>query len=248
MKSPRKDKTGIKAKKPPGHNSGIDPEQQKLFLNHKTLYERASDKFKKAQGEIRKLGQSIKADGFSLRQIKLAIELDDPEGEAVLRMAIANDLLVARWMSCDVGQQMDMFMEPSRVPSSDRAYSEGQRASMENRAAMPKYDPSTEQHARYMAGFHDHQEGLVKAGIGKLEDNKGPANGKAKPAKAARGRPKAAAKVAKPAAGKPRGRPSNASKAASAGAEPITRAALAATKDAEPDSYFSRSAKTSGNA
>ena len=85
-----------------------------------------------------------------------------------------------------------------------------------------------------MTGYHAEQEREVKAGIGKLEKNKGAANGKAaKP----RGRPAKAAKAPAVAKGRKPGRPPKASPDAP---EPVTRASLAAAKaDPEPDSYFS---------
>lgn len=279
MKSPRKNKTETVAKNPPaGHNSGIDPEQQALFLTHKSAYQRVLEKFKKAQADVRNVGKTIKADGFTLRQVKLAVDLDEPEGEAVLKMAIANDLLVARWMNCDVGQQMDMFMEPSRVPAADRAYSEGQKCSMENRAAVPPYDPSTQQHARFMAGFHDHQASIIQKGIKKLEAKPTAKIGpkpKAKQASEApkkRGRPPGSGKKAASEPEKPTDAPrlitaqekADRAKALAdarerdtappkkpAAVEPVTRAILAKAKaDAKEtaESYFSRSADAKGNA
>ncbi|MTV64670.1 hypothetical protein, partial [Streptococcus pneumoniae] len=69
---------------------------------------------------------------------------------------------------------------------------------MKNEAAVPKYDPSTEQYRAFMDGYHEEQARQVKAGIGKLEE--GPKGGK-------KGKK---AKTAAPASGKKRGRPAKA--------------------------------------
>jgi hypothetical protein len=164
-KLPKKDKAA-KPTKAAGSNS-VDPEKRALFLSDKEAYAKAAEKLRKAQAAVRTLGKTIKADGFSLRQVKLAIQLETPEGEADFKSSVANDLLAAQYVGAAIGSQLSMFMEPDRTPAVEIAYSEGQKASMENRAAVPKYDPSTEQHAAYMRGFHEHQAELAK-GIGKM--------------------------------------------------------------------------------
>lgn len=168
MKKPTLKKTKAKEPKEAGSKSNsVDPEKRQLFLADKEAYAKASEKLKKAQAAVRTLGKTIKADGFSMRQIKLSIQLETPEGEADFKASVANDLLAAQYVGAAIGSQLSMFMEPDRTPAVDIAYDEGQRASMENKAAKPKYDPNTEQHRRYMQGFHDHQSKIAE-GIGKL--------------------------------------------------------------------------------
>lgn len=150
-------------------SNALDPDKRALFLRDKDDYAKAKDKLAKAQSAIRLMGKTIKADGFSLRQIKLAIQLETPEGEAEFRSLVANDLLAAQYAGAQIGSQLQLFLEDKdRTPSADIAYSEGQKCSIENRAAVPPYDPSTEQHRQFMAGFHDHQTKLAQ-GITKLE-------------------------------------------------------------------------------
>jgi hypothetical protein len=165
VKEPKAPKeTKAKASTKAGSNT-MDPELRALFLKDKEDYAKAMEKLSKAQSAVRLIGKTIKADGFSMRQIKLAIQLDTPEGEAEFKSLIANDLLAAQYAGASIGSQLQLFLEPDRTPAVDRAYSEGQKASMENRAAIPPYDPSTPQAARYLEGFHDHQASLLANGI-----------------------------------------------------------------------------------
>jgi hypothetical protein len=169
MKKPRLPK---KAKEPKAANSksnSVDPEKRALFLADRDAYAKAAEKLKKAQAAVRTLGKTIKADGFSLRQVKLAIQLETPEGEAEFKSSVANDLLAAQYVGAAIGSQLSMFMEPDRTPAVDIAADEGQKDALEHKAAKPKYDPSTPQFQIYMESYLAEQSRQVKAGIGKLD-------------------------------------------------------------------------------
>lgn len=170
-KAPKEPKTRkVRGEKPApttvaGSNT-MDPDQRALFLKDKEDYAKAKDKLTKAQSAIRLIGKTIKADGFSLRQIKLAIQLETPEGEAEFRSLVANDLLAAQYAGAQIGSQLQLFLEDKdRTPSVDIAFDEGQRDAMENKIAKPGYDPATPQHARYLDGFHSVSEKRIKEGI-----------------------------------------------------------------------------------
>lgn len=144
----------------------LDPEKRALFLKDKGDYAKAKDRLAKAQSAVRLIGKTIKADGFSMRQIKLAIQLETPEGEAEFRSLIANDLLAAQYQGAEIGSQLQLFLEDKdRTPVVDIAYDEGVRDSAENRPAKPKYAPDTPLAMRYMEGFHDETSRRTKAGI-----------------------------------------------------------------------------------
>lgn len=167
----------VRGEKPPaskvaGSNT-LDPDKRALFLKNKDDYAKAMERLGKAQSTVRSLGKVIKSDGFTLRQIKLAIQLDSPEGEAEFKSLIANDLLAAQYQGAAIGSQLQLFLEPDRTPAVDIAFSEGEKCSMENKAAVPPYDPSTPQHKAFMAGFHEHQSKIAK-GIKPLKDGEPP--------------------------------------------------------------------------
>lgn len=167
---PAKEKKPRKAKAAPvattaGANS-MDPDKRALFLADKAAYAKAKERLGKAQADIRKIGKTIKSDGFSLRQVKLAIQLETPEGEADFKALVAQDLLAAQYQGAGIGAQLNLFLEPDRTPGADIAFDEGTRDSMEGRTAKPGSDPSTEFYRRYMEGYNGETERRIKAGIG----------------------------------------------------------------------------------
>lgn len=262
--------------KPAKADNLVDPALRKDFIEKRDHWEQLNSRANSATGKRRQFEKEIKAAGFSVSQIKISLLVATPEGEAEVRARIANELLAAAYAGAPLGTQLAFFIEPDRTPAVDRAYAEGETCSVENRAAVPPYDPSTPQHAAFMKGFHDHQEKLVKKGIGKLNAAAAQANAKGKkPAKGTgkRGRP---AKPKTPdlleAAGVParnttlitkaekdaraqalaqaREMANDADRARKPSAQPVTRASLAAAKakaTEEAESYFTK-AQTEGNA
>lgn len=229
----------------------VDPDMRKLFLVHRDKYADLKEKVDKASNNLRTLVKTIKGDGFSLMQIKDAIQLSTPEGEAEFKAEMANRMLAAAYVGADIGEQLSLFLDHDRTPAVDRAWKEGQARAMENKTLECRYAPETEQYRAFAEGYHAEQERQVKKGIGKLDAKAG--NGKG--AKAA---PKSAngAKAAK--AGKvpgKRGRPAGSGKAKDEApprrpsAAPATRASLAAAKakGGEAESYFTK-AEPQGNA
>lgn len=238
------------AKASKAHNL-IDLSLKASFLPHAAAFERATAKVKAATKTLNEVKKAAKNDGFTVAQIKFAIQCSTPEGEAIAKSLIASNLLAAAYMDSDLGTQFTLFLEPDRTPITDRAYSEGQSAAMKNLAAVPKYDPSTEAYKFFMQGYHDEQGRQVKSGIGKLDAKAGNGKGASKLPKSAK-----AAKPAKPAKpagkrGRPpgKGAPKDDAPPRRPAAVPATRASLAAdkAKGAAPDSYFTK-AEPQGNA
>jgi hypothetical protein len=166
-------KTKAKVAPPPVTTAGgntMDPEKRELFLADKRKYAELKEKAGKAASALRAHGKTIKADGFTVRQIQLAIQLDSPEGEAEFKALIANDLLAAQYAGAPIGSQLQLFLEPDRTPAVDMAADEGTKDAMEHKVAKPGYDPSTPQHKSYLEAYHAEQERQIKAGIKPTED------------------------------------------------------------------------------
>lgn len=144
----------------------MDPKMRELARHHRDKYIVAKAALSKAQRGMQALGKTIKADGLSVKQIKVMVDLMTPEGEAAFRASIVSDLQAAQWQGSSVGTQLSLFMEPDRTPSVDVAFDEGQQDSMDGKTANPKYAPSVPQHASYMKGYHEDQERKIKEGIG----------------------------------------------------------------------------------
>lgn len=178
----------------------VDAKLKASFIECRDEWQKLNDRANSAAAKRRQYQKEIKEHGFSVQQIKISLLLQTPEGEAEFKAEMANRLLAAAYSDADIGDQLSLFLDGDRTPAVDRAYKEGQTMAMKNEAAVPKYDPSTPQHAAFMEGYHAEQERQVKSGIGKLDAKAAKANksGKkvtAKPAKGTgkRGRPKKAA-------------------------------------------------------
>jgi hypothetical protein len=163
---PRKAKADAAPVSTTAGSNTLDPDKRALFLSDKDAYAKAKERLNKAQQAVRALGKVIKADGFSMRQIKLAIQLETPEGEADFKALVANDLLAAQYQGAAIGSQLQLFLEPDRTPAVDMAFDEGTKDCLEGKAAKPGYAPETEQYRRYMEGYHGETARRVAAGIG----------------------------------------------------------------------------------
>lgn len=167
-KTPKSDKTAKKAAAPaaPKIYNNDDPEAKALFLNHLPKVKAARDAVAKATANLRNIYKTAKAQGnFEKVDFDYAISVETAEAEAKQRAKIARQLTIARFMGSDLGAQLDLFLEPDRTPAADRAYHEGESASMKNEPANPAYAPETEQYRSYMKGFHDHQAKIAGNGI-----------------------------------------------------------------------------------
>lgn len=143
----------------------IDRDRQKLAIVHRDAYAKAKAAQDKAARAMQALGKVIKADGFTVKQIKVMVDLTTPEGEEALKLSLTQTLEAARWSNSPIGAQLDMFMEPDRRPAVDMAYEEGVADAMEGKSPKPGYDPSVPQHASYMKGWNEEQERMIKKGI-----------------------------------------------------------------------------------
>lgn len=147
-----------------------DLEAKALFLQHLPKVKDLRAKVAKATADLRNSYKSAKAQGgFEKVDFDYAIEVETAEAEAKARAKIARRLTIARYMGSDLGAQLDMFLEPDRTPAADRAYNEGQTASMKGESARPDYAPETEQYRQWMAGYNDDQEKRIKTGIKKTD-------------------------------------------------------------------------------
>lgn len=167
VKKPAAAKKGPKVKATK-FNSPVNEEDRALFLNHLPKIADLKAKLNTANANLRNAYKTAKADGFLKEDFETAFQIQGADGEKARKAAIARQLTIAKWLGCDLGAQLDLFVEDERVPAEDRAFEEGKVDAMSNKAAKPSYDPSTPQHARYMEGFHAATEALVKTGIAKL--------------------------------------------------------------------------------
>ena len=109
-----------------------DKEAKALFLHHLvgpkgvsgiTALKRALNS---ANANLRNGYKAAKADGYLKCDFDDAFAIQQADGEKKKKAAIARSLMVAKWLGCDLGSQLDLFVEDTRVPAADRAYEEGQ--------------------------------------------------------------------------------------------------------------------------
>jgi hypothetical protein len=151
-----------------GHNvAGLsDAQRQALHLSqHVPSYEKALAVKKKADADFKNTCKLIKAEGGSVKSVKLTLELRTPEGEAAFRVRMAQETEVAVWNG--VGIQVDMFAD-ERQPAEDKAFEAGKRAGMAGETAKPPHDPSTKQHARWLDG-HAEGQAVLSQGFKPME-------------------------------------------------------------------------------
>jgi len=153
-----------------GNNMAGDPKLKQSFLSvHRPEVERRYKALQTAQSNYRKALKAAKAEGFTKDMFDYARKLESPEGEEDVRQQVIDRLQIANWMGADIGEQLSLFMEPSRVPLVDRARKEGERDSMENKPRKCDYHASTPAYKAYMEGYEAHQTSLLKTGIQPLD-------------------------------------------------------------------------------
>lgn len=75
-----------------------------------------------------KVCKRIKGDGVDLADVKTAIALQTPEGEAKLKARMAAEARVARWYGSAIGTQFGLFEDD--ITSEDKAFQAGKRAGL----------------------------------------------------------------------------------------------------------------------
>lgn len=153
-----------------GSNS-VDRDKQRLAVVHRDAYIKRKAAVSKANRDMAALKKLIKGDNFTVKQITIMADLQTPEGEAAVKLSVAQTLEAARWASSPLGAQLEMFMEPDRTPAVDQAREDGIRAAMEGGSAKPPYDPSTPQYQAWLAGWHEEQERMATKGFKKLDND-----------------------------------------------------------------------------
>lgn len=153
----------------------LDREEKALFLNiHLPEIKRLRALLLTANSNLRGAYKKALAEGnFTKADFDTAIAVETAENEARERARIARSLRIAQIMGSSLGAQLDMFLQPDRTPAADIAAQEGESDALQNKAAHPKYDPSTEQYRMYMESYHGVTATRVMEGIGKLDPEAG---------------------------------------------------------------------------
>ena len=112
-----------------------DEQRQAVFFGHKEVYEKALAKKKAMDAAFKVACKLIKSEGTKLVDVKLAIELEDPEGSTEMRDRFQRQLEVARWVGAEVGTQFQLFED--RTPFEDKVRDDGKRAGLRGEPCSP---------------------------------------------------------------------------------------------------------------
>ena len=153
---------------PLGHNENgglTDEQRQALHFQHVKIYKGALAKKKAADAELKNAAKRAKSElgKDAVKDIKLAIDLEEPDSDAVVQADIERMLRVARWHGASVGSQFELFAGPDRTPAVDRAFAEGKRAALRQEPAASPYASTLPQNDAYLEGHAAGGKALLDA-------------------------------------------------------------------------------------
>ena len=106
--------------KQPVNPNDTDAQNRALFLHHLPNISKLKDALTTATSNLRNAYKTAKADGFLKSDFDAAFEIQGAEGEKKKKAAIVRHLQIAKWLGCDLGSQLDLFMSDTRVPATGR--------------------------------------------------------------------------------------------------------------------------------
>lgn len=138
-----------------------EDEKRALHSQHRKEYETALADKKAADAHLKNVCKTAKAElgKDAVADIKSAIALDEPGGEAAHRAEIDRMLKIARWMGAPVGTQFT-FTE-DMTPAVDKAREAGKRAGLAGEPRHPPHDATVPQHGAWCEGWQEGQAVLA---------------------------------------------------------------------------------------
>lgn len=166
-----------------GHNSGLDPAQERVFIREFGAIKEAEAEMAEQKGVLSGVYKRLENAGFTKDDVKWAKDLEKKnvsEVVATMRRRIA----IATIMGHAVGRQMDIF-EKDRTPLEDAAYLEGLGAGRMRKANANPYGMETAAGQNWQKGFNEGtaeanqalaealNDNIIKAGHESSEDGEG---------------------------------------------------------------------------
>jgi len=137
-----------------------EDQQRALLATAARDYEAALHVKNDASAAFIKVCKRIKGDGVSIDDVKTALKLQTPEGEAALKAAIAAQIRVARWYNSPIGTQASLFGEAAGNghDSENAAYKAGKQAGLDGaKAVVPTHFDANE----WLRGWQEGQAALA---------------------------------------------------------------------------------------
>lgn len=134
-----------------GHNSGLDPAQERAFIREFTAIHDAETEMAEQKGVLSGIYKRLENAGFTKDDVKWAKELQKKNVSEVVA-TMKRRIAIATIMGHAIGRQMEMF-DKDRTPIEDAAYLEGLGAGRMRKANANPYGMETVAGQSWQKGF-----------------------------------------------------------------------------------------------
>jgi hypothetical protein len=152
-----------------GHNSGLDPAQERAFIREFGAVKEAEAEMAEQKGVLSGIYKRLENAGFTKEDVKWAKELQKKNVAEVLA-TMKRRIAIATIMGHAVGRQMEMF-DKDRTPLEDAAYLEGLGAGRLRKANSNPYGMETAAGQNWQKGFNEGHAEMNAALAEAMSDN-----------------------------------------------------------------------------
>ena len=136
-----------------GHNSGLDPAQERAFIREFTAIHDAETEMAEQKGVLSGIYKRLENAGFTKDDVKWAKELQKKNVSEVVA-TMKRRIAIATVMGHAIGRQMEMF-DKDRTPIEDAAYLEGLGAGRMRKANANPYGMETVAGQSWQRGMNE---------------------------------------------------------------------------------------------
>lgn len=136
-----------------GHNSGLDPAQERAFIREFTAIHDAESEMAEQKGVLSGIYKRLENAGFTKDDVKWAKELQKKNVSEVVA-TMKRRIAIATIMGHAIGRQMEMF-DKDRTPIEDAAYLEGLGAGRMRKANANPYGMETVAGQSWQRGMNE---------------------------------------------------------------------------------------------
>ena len=146
-----KPKKAVAKEKKPTAEKLSDQERQRLLFAHKRKIKPLLSIELEAKGFTTMAFELAKKDGFTKKEIELAILLETDDGIEKIKVEVERTNRIARWMG--VGKQLDLFGGEAKQTPAERYYESGKIAAYDDEPRKPPSYLSDKDAAHWFEGF-----------------------------------------------------------------------------------------------
>lgn len=138
---------------PQGHNSGLDPAAERVFIREFQNVKDAESDMAESKGTLAQIYKRLDNAGFPKEMIAFAKSLEKRNVSEVIS-EFELKIKICRLMGHAAGRQLNMF-EKDRTPLEDKAYEDGKAAGLFGRNAVNSYGMASLEGQAWQRGFND---------------------------------------------------------------------------------------------